>query len=89
MLPAFTSIVTIFSYEVGHIGVLPFILQVWKLRPNMVNYTIQSHRNGGETGATEAIMVIIKQREGTEIAHQKVLLHKNLDLKAMLNGLVM
>jgi len=55
----------------------------------MVNYTIQSHRNGGETGATEAIMVIIKQREGTEIAHQKVLLHKNLDLKAMLNGLVM
>lgn len=28
----------------------------------MVNYTIQSHRNGGKTWATEAIMVIIKQR---------------------------
>lgn len=55
----------------------------------MVNYTIQSHRNGGKTWATEAIMVIIKQREGREIAHQKVLVHKNLDLKAMLNGLVM
>ena len=72
----------------GHVGVLPFILQVRKLRPNVVSYIIQSHRNGGETGATEAIMVIIKQREGTEIAHQKVLLHKSLDLKAMLNGLV-
>lgn len=55
----------------------------------MVSYTIQSHRSGGETGDTEAIMVIIKRREGTEIAHQKVLLHKSLDLKEMLNDLVM
>lgn len=54
----------------------------------MVNYTIQSHGSDGETGAIEAILVIIQRRDGTEIAHQKVLLHKSLDLKAMLNGLV-
>lgn len=54
----------------------------------MAHYTTQSHRGGGGTGATEAVIVIIKRREKTEIAHQKVLLHKHLDLKAMLNGLV-
>lgn len=52
----------------------------------MFHYTTQSQRSGGETEAIEAVRVIMKRREETEIACQKVLLHKSLHLKAMLNG---
>lgn len=53
----------------------------------MFHYTTQSQRSGGETEAIEAVRVIMKRREETEIACQNVLLHKSLDLKAMLKGM--